>query len=414
MKIWMKSLVGIVLGVIIGFLLPISKNNAFLELFRFASPLIVNLLLYFTLPYILIKMLTGIISMLQTKVKIWKLTGTFFLFIITSLAVSTIISLFVMNISILQPDANFDVSQQSAREIAIPTFGYLVNQIFSSNPLRFIIEPLQYILPLVLLALLLAWGTYQSGKRAQIFFETIKSLSNVIDAVVVQFVEVFSLLSFFVMGYAVTQMRVEMAKVQIFSPILSVIAVLVLFSIIIFALLQIVFKENLIEHFMGLLGAALTATITGNTVATTTPLSIHLKRNLNIDDDTVDFLVPLGIIFNRSGTVIVATVVLMSSIISLAPSILSLKLQMLIFGFTIFYSLQLDGVTENTFLILVMLLLNNSIINFESNSYLIFIGLVPLLSRFALFIDTMSTGIFIVLTAKYFGLRKSVEHKDYI
>jgi Na+/H+-dicarboxylate symporter len=413
LKIWIKLLIGIIAGLFIGVFMP-EYFDYMRPFVAFLSETAVNLLLYLTVPFIFVKMFTGFISMKNTKVKIWKVTSVFILTIISSLVLSIIISMFIMNISVLQPDSGIDLFQRSAVKLELLTFSDIISNIFSGNPFYFFVKPLKFILPVIFLSIVLAYGTLSSGKKGNSFYDVMKSLGDILDKIVVQLVEVFSVMSFFIVATATASSKNDFILTPFAKPFIAILIAAFVLFVILMLLLRFIFKEDQFHYYIGLLGAALTGFVTGHAGTTIIPLNLHLKRNLNIDDDSVDYLVPLGIALNNTGTVIVATIVLMSIITGIAPSTLTIKLQIMIFLYMLLYSFRLDGVHEMGFVVLLGMLLKDQAFTFENNSYLIFLGAVPLFSRLALFINTFTTGVFVMITGNYMGGQQKVEYRDFI
>ncbi|HBD94335.1 MAG: hypothetical protein A2015_00245 [Spirochaetes bacterium GWF1_31_7] len=413
MKIWVKLLISIIIGGIAGVFFPEKMTNI-KKFFDFASTISVSLLLYLTVPYVIVKMYTGIISMKNTKVKIWKITLVFIFTVMTSLVISIILSMFVMNVSMLQPDKGFELFQSTAIKLESYQISDLLRNMISRNPFSYLVSPLKFLLPIIFMAVVFAYGTITTGKKGGHFFDSIKSFGDILDTIVIQIVEIFSLLAVFIVASSISELKNTITAGSLFRPIVSIVVVIILLFILLSIMLKFIFKEDHFHYYTGLLGAGLTGFITGNTSATIIPLNLHLKNNINIDDDTTDYLVPIGVLLNQTGTVIVSTIVLMSIIISLAPSTLTLKLQVLIFLFVLLFSFRLDGVTELGFIVLLAMILKEPVFNFEDNSYLLFIGVAPLFSRVAIFINTITTGLYIMITGKYMGGQQKIEYRDFI
>lgn len=414
MKIWIKLIIGIIAGSLLGVLLPDTFSNirGFID---FIAGGALNLLLYFTTIYISIKVYTGIISMKNTKVKIWKISGVFLSTVLFSILISIIISMFVMNIGSIQPEIAPNILQKNSIKPGILTYSEIFNKIISDNAINVFTLNAKFILPVMFLSIVLAFGTISAGKKGTFFYDIVKSFGEILDIVSLQFVEVFSVASCFVVASVFFSEGVDAGVLSILArPVFSMIGVIIIIYIALTVLLKFIFKDSIFHYYTGIFGAALTGFITGNTASTIIPVNLHLKKNINIDDDTVDLLVPLGTAFNHTGTVIVTTVLLMTIILIQAPSTLTLKLQISMFVLIFLFSLRLDGVNEFSFIVLLAMLLKEPSFHFEENSYLLYIGIAPVLSRIAVFINVFTTGIYIMITGKYMGGQKPVEYRDFI
>ena len=116
-------------------------------------------------------------------------------------------------------------------------------------------------------------------------------------------------------------------------------------------------------------------------------------------------------VFNKSGTTAISAVSLISIILYFTPSILNFKLQFLIFFLLFIFSFSLDGVNEGGFLVVVAAIMGINTLHLEDNTYLLFLPFIPILSRVGIFLDVISTAIFVSLTSKFV---ENIEIKEYI
>ena len=119
-------------------------------------------------------------------------------------------------------------------------------------------------------------------------------------------------------------------------------------------------------------------------------------------------------ILNKSGTIIISTVILMSITLIFTPDILDLKLQTAFFFLILIFSFCLDGSPEKGFLVLVAMILSYSPLHLEEDNYLLFLVSIPLFSRIGVFLDTLNTAIFIAITSKIIGKIEERKYIDYI
>jgi len=197
----------------------------------------------------------------------------------------------------------------------------------------------------------------------------------------------------------------------VMRPFVAIIILSVIVIITYIIIMNSLIKKKKSSFFIGFFGAGLTALVTGNTAASIIPVTEHLKKNLGIKKDISDTLGPIGMILNKSGTVIVSTVVIMSLIQIYTPDILNFNLQMAFLILVFLYSFSLDGANTNGFLVIVALILNFPALHLEQDSYLLFLASVPILSRIGIFIDVLSTSVFLYITA---NMNDMIEHKEYI
>ena len=186
-------------------------------------------------------------------------------------------------------------------------------------------------------------------------------------------------------------------------------SILVLIFSILF--LKIIIRKDVGHNLLGILGASLVAFVTGNTISTIIPLNEHLCRNNGIKPSVAKILTPIGAVFNRTGTVIVSSIVIMTILCSYHLNSISFSLQMLIFLAVFFFSLKLAGANDMGFLVLTAMVLQFNPLKLEENSYLLFLLFLPLLNRLAVFFDVVTTGIFIIISSK---ISDKITKKEYI
>src|SRR5512138_49413 len=109
-------LVAIIAGVILGLVLP--KDMVILnDAVKFLSELAINILLYTTTLYVLLKTFLGYLNLKKIKLNNFKIYGIFFLSLIGSLLFSVIISIGFMNLGIFQPDSSFKIFQNATEPL---------------------------------------------------------------------------------------------------------------------------------------------------------------------------------------------------------------------------------------------------------------------------------------------------------
>ena len=116
-------------------------------------------------------------------------------------------------------------------------------------------------------------------------------------------------------------------------------------------------------------------------------------------------------VINKSGTVVISSVVLMSLILIYSPDILTFNLQLLFILLLFIFSLFLDGSNEIGFLVLTTTILNINFLHLEQDSYLLFLTSIPILNRIGLILDTFSTSIYVTIASK---ITDRLETKTYI
>ncbi|HOS32485.1 MAG TPA: cation:dicarboxylase symporter family transporter [Spirochaetota bacterium] len=418
MKIWLKMLFSIVIGLIIGAVVP-KDIEWFNSVLKIISSVSVNLLLYFTALYVPLKIFIGFNSL---KEKSKKFIWIFFLSIVISLLFSAIISIGIMNIEIFQQGKEFRVFQISGKPVELLTFGEIINNIISPNLINSFTGQIKYLLPLIFVGLIFALASRSSSKKMQYFIEITQAFEEFVDKIIKQILEIFPFLAIFYVIYLTGTgfLNVDykefikkegISYLIILKPLIAIIlssAIVLFFS---FIFLRIILKKNVALYFLGILGAGLIGFVTGNSASALIPLSAHLKRNIGVNQSASKILSPLGIVFNKTGTIIVASVVLMTILYTFHLNKISFQLQFVLFAILFLFTFRLDGANDFGFIALAAMVLSFKPLKLEENSYLLFWIFLPLLNRIAIFVDVVTTGILVIISAKF---SDNLENRQYI
>ncbi len=413
-KIWIKMLIAIVLGIVLAVFLP-ADNVSVKNIFSLLSKVSLNILLYFAVLHTFIRFFVGFVNMKKAKRSVKKPVAVFFLCILASLIFTVAISVFAMNIFSSPRESFFNFNQQSSYKMQLFTFSDLLQNIFPDNAVTILTKSTSFLLPLLVLALILAAGTVKTGKKGEFFYDIMNSFAEILDTIEFYILEFTPIFSFFIIAAFV---RYGFSDVSNFAIILHPIGIIVVVCLVTVAVISVFFhvffRISPAYYYRSVSGAALVGAATGNALSTIVPLNLHLKRNVKLNHDIVDILVPMGSVLNQTGTVIVSTVVLMSIIVGYSLNILTLELQFAIFLLVILFSFRLDGSTEFTFLVLIAMIFKVPELHLEESSYLLFIGLAPLFSRIAVFINVFTTGIYTLMAARYVSGIQPVENQESI
>lgn len=414
MKIWIKMLLAMMAGIVLALFLPADKA-AIKDVFLLLSKISLNILLYFAVLHTFVRFYVGFVNIKREKRKLRKATIVFFLCILASLIFTAAISVFAMNIFSSPQESFFDFNQHSSYKMQLFTFLDLFQNIFPDNAAAILTKSTSFLLPLLVLSLILAAGTIKTGKKADFFYDIVKSFGEILDTIEFYILEFAPVFSFFIIAAFARYGFSEVSNIAIIlRPIRTIVVVCIVTIAIISVFFHVFFKINPTYYYRNILGAALIGASTGNVISTIIPLNLHLKRNVKLNHDIVDVLVPLGTVFNQTGTVIVSTIILMSIVVGYSLNILTLELQFAIFLLVILFSFRLDGSTEFTFLVLIAMIFKVPGLHLEESSYLLFIGLAPLFSRIAVFINVFTTGIYTLMAARYISGIQPVENQESI
>lgn len=420
MKIWIKLLIAIIIGTILGTFIK-KDINWLNDLLKFLSDLSINSLLYLTSLYIIINFFIGFYNLIKEKIY-FKTLMIFIIVLLISILFSTILSIGLMNFDIFQVSDSFRIYQIKEKPIILQSFGDILLKTINKNILSIFTDSNIYIIPLIFIALIFSISSFINQKKSIYFVEVVYSTEQIINIIVKVILEIFPFGALFIVFYLVKndffpQELIETVKLEnityyiVLKPIIN--SILISFILISFfsLFIKFVFKKNVLKILFSLLGAGLLSFITGNSAASLISLNEHLKKNTGIEENYSNVLTPLAVLFNRSGTIIVSTVILMTLLYIYHLNIITFFVQIMIFILILIFSFRLDGINDLGHLALVAMVLNFSYLNFEENSYLLFYLFTPIFSRISVFVDTVTSGLIITITSI---LNDKIQEKRYI
>lgn len=420
MKIWLKILIALIIGVLCGIFLRF--DSVWLDqLLKFLSNLSINSLFYLSSFYIIINSFIGFYNLIKEKIYP-KMLFIFMIVLIISLVFSTILSIGIMNFDIFQKSNSFRIFQIKEKSFVLQSFGDILLKTINKNIFSVLIDNNIYILPLIFIAFIFSISSFLNQKKSIYFVEVVYSTEQILNLIIKAIIEIFPIGVIFITFYLIRnnflplefQNIVKSENINysvILKPLLSCILISVIIILIFSIFLKLILKINSLKILLSILGASLISLTTGNNVASLIGLNEHLKKNTGIEENSANVLTPLAILLNRSGTIIVSTVILMTLLYVYHSNIITFYVQVIIFFLILLFSFRLDGMNDNGYLILVGMILHSSYLNFEENSYLLFYIFTPVFSRIAATVDTITSSFIVVITT---ALIEKIEEKRYI
>jgi Na+/H+-dicarboxylate symporter len=401
--------VSIVIGSILGFALFYFNISIFKDIFQSLANLAINSLLYLSIIYTFTKGILGFLNLKKEK-RLGRISLNFFVMAAISVFFSILISIIIMNISFFQPNNHFN--QKGDKIIHLNSIGILLEKILSKNIINAFVDSQIFILPVIFIALIISTAAFYVGKKSLYFIDMIDSFDAILDKIVHQILEIFSIFSIFICFVFINKETFSSENLSfIFKPLLAIITAAIIQIAAYYVFLYLNIKKDIKNFTFGILGAAFMSLVTGNTAASIIPLTEHLKRNIGVKKEIAETLGPLGMILNKSGTIVVSTVVLMSLILIYSTNMLEFRLQVIFLFLLFIFSFFIDGANDKGFIVIIFMILSIKQLHLEEDSYLLFISLIPILSRIGVFIDTFSNAVLIAVVSKKY---ESLELKKYL
>ncbi len=298
MKLWMKILIGMFVGLVVGSILGPKA-----ELLKPIGQIFLNMISMLIIPLIFSSMAVGITSIRDTK-KLGRVGMKTLALYLTTTAVAICIGLFFAYL--IKPGVNVgfasfkQVSEQSYGELA--GFSELILNIIPSNPFEAFTSGniLQVIVFAVFLGLAIQF-THKKYEPLLNFLESVSEVMYSLTNIVMKFapIGVFAIMAS-VAGTFGLSVLIPLAKLLGTIYLASFVQFFVLFTII----LVFMCRLNPIPFFKGMVEAIIFAFSTSSSSATV-PVTIHCAmHNLGVPKNIARFVIPLGSTINMNGTAI--------------------------------------------------------------------------------------------------------------
>lgn len=304
MKLWIKYLIGIVIGAIAAFLLPIDTKLAQTNL-NFVVDLIVRFGRYAVLPVIFFSVIMAVFKLYEEKLMLKTTLWTVGTILFTSVL---LVAVGILSATIIYLP-RIPITIEKVNET--PTLGLrtMLQQIFPYNGMQTLIDG-AFILPGMIFAGLAGYGAWTDKKGSAQALTVIDSISHICYQVMSFITELISVGLIAIM-FKWTVSFIHLSKLSVYNPLfLLFLCDLILVAVFIYpVLIRIICRER---HPYRILYASissfLVAFLSGDTNLT---LGVNMrigKENLGIRRRTNAIVMPLFSVFGRGGAALVESV----------------------------------------------------------------------------------------------------------
>ncbi|MDR1306385.1 MAG: cation:dicarboxylase symporter family transporter [Treponema sp.] len=304
MKIWIKLLIGSVLGIVLGFLLP-YENQSVLSAMAWLEQMALHIGRYTAIPLLFFSLLIAVYELRQDR-EFWPLIGRTFL-------VMLIGALFIIPagiiVTLLFPPARIPIlieEQFEAVSLHIPD---MVLNLFPSNLFSALLNDL-YLLPAWFLAFFIAMGLGLDRNYSKPVLALGDSLSRIFYHIASFFSEILALMIIVLAAYWAVRYHAAL-RADVFRDLillLGIFGVILGFGIFPLFLFILQPKNNPWVTLYGLLGPAFAGFFSGDINFTLPVMYRHVKENLGVRRRSNAVTVSLFAIFGRAGSAMVAAV----------------------------------------------------------------------------------------------------------
>jgi Na+/H+-dicarboxylate symporter len=410
MKVWVKFLIGSILGLMLGFLLP-QDNPSIAEWLAWLEGVAVRIGRYAVIPVLLFSMTIGIYELRQD--------GGFWGMIVRSFLMMIVSSVFVITLGIaaalLFPPGRIPILIEEQVEAVSLGIRENIAELFPSNMLTALTSDGIYLFPVYIFAFFLGIGLSYDRNYAKQVISLVDSLSRVFYHIIALFSEILSPVLIVLSAYWAVRYRgvIQAGMFRDLILLLGVFSVTLAFGIIPLFLYFIKPRINPWAVLYGSLGPAIAAFFSGDINFTLPVLLRHVKENLGVRRRAGTVSLPLLATFSRAGSAMVAAVafiVIIKSYSSLgitASDVISIGLRALLISF-----LLARHPGDGAYTALAVLSLGYGR-GFEAG-YLILKPLAFYLIAVGTFLDVMISSFSAFVLAKISGFQEEKSLRHYI
>lgn len=295
MKLWVKILIALVLGVITGLLMGPSA-----EFFKPIGTIFLNLINMIIVLLVLSSMTVGITSIHDPQ-KLGRVgLKTLLMYLLTTMIAIAIGILFA---KIFRPGDGLELKTTAEINVGnVPTIKEIILSIFPKNPIQALAEG--NVLQIIVFALFLGISINFAGEKGKPLLELLESVADVmyrLTSIVMEFspIGVFAIMASVTgsFGLAILYPLVKFVSAYYLACGAHI---LIVFCGILWGLA----KLNPWHFFKGMGDAIMVAFSTCSSSATL-PVSMHcVQKNLGVSKNLTGFILPLGSTINMNGTAI--------------------------------------------------------------------------------------------------------------
>jgi aerobic C4-dicarboxylate transport protein len=406
MKIWIKLLIGSLIGLAAGFILPVSAQG-FLDSL---TGLLIGIGRYALFPFIFFSLGVGTSELRQEK-RLLRVYASVFKYLVLSAALLIVIGTFSV---LVFPPERVPITIETEHPFAAVSVLGGLSAIFPRNAFAVFFGSGDFLLPLMVLAFLLGLNLDFDRQLTRPVVQLFDSFSRIFYHLNSLIVELFAVALIAIAAARVSHLsHADLGMYKQIIIILAVDAGVVAFGVFPGALYLLGVRQNPYRWLYASLGPAITGLFTGDQYVTLGVMSKHGKESLGVPRMVGSAVYPLFAVLGRAGTAMVCTVsfiLILRSYSSLEITFLQ-TLWVMLFAFVV--SFLLGAVPGNAAFYGIFMLCNLYAKGLQEG-YLILKTIAPLLVSFGAFIDVLSSAFVSLLVAREEDVWTDVEVENFI
>jgi Na+/H+-dicarboxylate symporter len=406
MKIWIKLLIGSLIGLAVGFLIPAQAQG----LFDSVSSLLIGIGRYALFPFIFFSLGIGTSELRQEK-RLLRVYFSIFKYLVLSAGLLIIIG--TLSVLVFPPE-RIPIAVEADRAFSAVSVMEGLKVIFPRNLFSVFFGSGDFLLPVVVLAFLLGLNMDFDRQLTRPVVQIFDSLSRIFYHLNSLIVELFAIALIAIAAARISHLsHAELAMYKQIIIIAAVDVVVVAFGVFPGALYLMGARENPYRWLYASIGPAIAGLFTGDNYISLGIVTKHGKESLGVPRMVGSAVYPLFAILGRAGTAMVATV----SFILILRSYSSLEITFLQTLWVMFFSFVVSfilGAMPGNGAFYAIFMLCSLYAKGLQEGYLILRTIVPLLVSFGAFIDVLSSAFVSLLIAREENVWTEVEAENFI
>ena len=410
MKIWIKLLIGTIVGILLGFFLPLDGAGQ-QETLSFLARIVIHIGRYTIFGMIFFSLAIGTYELKQDR-KLVKV----YVRVIVYMVLSTFILVLIGIVSVvLIPIDRVPIIIEEQSVYSSPGIREMVLQVFPKNMFKVFISDGNFLFPLFFLAFFV--GLNFSFDRlitrpAISFFDSMSRIFYHINSFIV---EILAIGMIILSIQFIKELR-STEELKLFRQLFIILIIntgIIVFGIFPLLLYTLGKRESPYKWLYAMIAPAITAFLSKDTYFTLTTLTKHGKDSLGVPRKVGSAAYPLFAMFGRAGTAMVTAVsfvVILTSYSSLGINF-SLFLWVMLFSFLFSFTLS-RAPAAGVFVALsgMCALYGRGI----EEGYLILGAVMPILISFGVLLDVFTASFVTLLVSQHEEVQKEKEPADFI
>jgi aerobic C4-dicarboxylate transport protein len=407
-KIWIKLLIGSIIGVLLGVFVPASGRS--MEVFSYLSRLLIQVGRYVVFPLVFFSVMAGTYELRREK-RMLPVYGRIVLYLVLAAVLLVVVGM--VTLLVFSPE-RIPIIVEQQRSFQLPTLQETLLSLFPSNLFQALVGSGNLLLPVMLVALLVGINLTFDLRITSPVVQLVDSLTRIFYHLNSLMCELFGFAMVVIGAYFI--MTVKGSDLALFKQIFIILGIncaLVIFAIYPALLYLLGERKNPYKWLYAVIGPALVGFLSGDNYLSVTMLVKHGRENLGVPRRVGSATYSVFAVFGRAGSAMVAAagfLLVLKSYSSLEVSFLQVLWTL---AFSVLVSLFLGpvpGLGAYVALSTLCAMYGRGL----QEGYLILNPIAPLLVSFGAILDVITSAFASFLVARHQQVHEEVEVYDFV